>query len=226
MADTTPQNGTATIATDDIGGVHYQRVKLIHGADGVNAGDVSAANPLPTTLRSAGAAYSLFLPAVAAGANKVFFDLFNASGSGKTAKIKSIRAIKDGSVAVVGTLSVKLYLTRTTAVGTGGTAAVENGTSLTAPAISEHDTASAALPAQITARAAPSGGATAGAVICERHVFTEETNASTYDRVEFLLPEGLDVEPLVVREGEGVRVVQGAIASVGNIGFHVVFELV
>ena len=34
-------------AADEIGGVMYPRTKLIHGADGVNAGDVSAANPLP-----------------------------------------------------------------------------------------------------------------------------------------------------------------------------------
>jgi hypothetical protein len=40
-------SGGATIATDDIAGAQYQRVKLIHGADGVNAGDVSAANGLP-----------------------------------------------------------------------------------------------------------------------------------------------------------------------------------
>jgi hypothetical protein len=34
-------------ATDDISGVHYQRVKLALGADGVWDGDVSASNPLP-----------------------------------------------------------------------------------------------------------------------------------------------------------------------------------
>lgn len=35
------------IATDDIGGFRYQRIKLIHGADGVNDGDISTTNPLP-----------------------------------------------------------------------------------------------------------------------------------------------------------------------------------
>lgn len=50
MADNIVLNpGTAgdTTAADDIGGVKFQRVKLIHGADGVNAGDVATANPLP-----------------------------------------------------------------------------------------------------------------------------------------------------------------------------------
>lgn len=35
------------VATDDISGVQYQRIKLIHGDDGVNDGDVSKLNPLP-----------------------------------------------------------------------------------------------------------------------------------------------------------------------------------
>lgn len=50
MADNTVINsgsGGDTIASDDIGGAKYQRVKLIHGADGTNAGDVAAANGLP-----------------------------------------------------------------------------------------------------------------------------------------------------------------------------------
>lgn len=34
-------------AGDDIGGVKYQRIKVTLGADGVNDGDVSSANPLP-----------------------------------------------------------------------------------------------------------------------------------------------------------------------------------
>jgi hypothetical protein len=52
MADNvaiTAGSGT-TIASDDIGGVNFQRIKLVHGADGVNDGDVSTANPYPVTL--------------------------------------------------------------------------------------------------------------------------------------------------------------------------------
>lgn len=39
--------GTDVLATDEIAGVHYPRTKIIIGADGVNGGDVSSANPLP-----------------------------------------------------------------------------------------------------------------------------------------------------------------------------------
>lgn len=42
----TPGSGE-TVATDDIGGVQFQRVKLALGADGVNDGDVSSGNPMP-----------------------------------------------------------------------------------------------------------------------------------------------------------------------------------
>ena len=55
MADNTSLSsgsGGDVIATDDVAGVKFQRIKLIHGADGVNDGDVSAANPLPVTVSS------------------------------------------------------------------------------------------------------------------------------------------------------------------------------
>ena len=38
-----------TGGADDIAGVKFPRVKLIHGADGTNDGDVSSVNPLPVT---------------------------------------------------------------------------------------------------------------------------------------------------------------------------------
>lgn len=50
MADNTTINSMAggdVIASDDIAGVKYQRIKLVTGADGVNDGDVSKTNPLP-----------------------------------------------------------------------------------------------------------------------------------------------------------------------------------
>jgi hypothetical protein len=43
-------SGGAIAASDDIAGVQYQRVKLVLGADGVNDGDVSSANPIPADI--------------------------------------------------------------------------------------------------------------------------------------------------------------------------------
>lgn len=54
MADNiaiTAGSGTS-MGADDISSVKYPRVKLIHGADGVNDGDVSTANGLPISIVS------------------------------------------------------------------------------------------------------------------------------------------------------------------------------
>jgi len=51
MADNVTLNtmtGGDSVAADDISGVKYQRSKLIIGADGVNDGDLSKTNPLPS----------------------------------------------------------------------------------------------------------------------------------------------------------------------------------
>lgn len=55
MADNvsiTEGSGT-TIAADEISGAKYQRIKLVHGADGTNDGDVSSVNGLPTQVVAA-----------------------------------------------------------------------------------------------------------------------------------------------------------------------------
>lgn len=38
--------GSTPIATDDVGGVHYQKVKLVNGNDGIDDGTTSTTNPL------------------------------------------------------------------------------------------------------------------------------------------------------------------------------------
>lgn len=51
MADNvpyTPGSGV-TIAADDIASTHYQRIKVVLGADGTNLGDVNPANPMPVS---------------------------------------------------------------------------------------------------------------------------------------------------------------------------------
>jgi hypothetical protein len=48
MADNVTLPGASeVIATDEIGGAQFQRIKLIHGANGINDGDVSTVNGLP-----------------------------------------------------------------------------------------------------------------------------------------------------------------------------------
>lgn len=170
--------------------------------------------------------YRLIVPNSAVGASKVHCDLFNADAT-LLVKIVSAKVIPDIDTAVTGVVSAEIALTRTTAVGTGGTAATLDSTSLTAPTIVELDTANAALDTDITARAAPTGGATAGALLGIRHIFTEETNAgaalAAMLGAEFIIaPE----YPVVLRQNQGIRFVQGAVASVGTLNFEITFEVI
>lgn len=206
----TPGTG-ATVATQLVSAKEYQ-VVMVALPDGNIQGS------LPQ--------YRLTCPSQAVGANKVFLDLFNATGSGVAIRVLSAYCYVDNDTAVTGTLGVEVNLTRTTAVGTGGTAATADGTSLTAITISKMDTANAALSANITARSSPTGGATAGALIGQRWVFTEETSAPSGIAgtlgAEFVRNEGAD---LIVRENSGLRFVQGSVASVGNLSFEITFEV-
>lgn len=206
----TPGTG-ATIATHLAGGKEHQVVMLANPD-----GHLVNSNPV----------YRLIVPTSAVGASKVHCDLFNATGSGLTLKVLSAYCFVRSDVAVTGTVGVEVALTRTTAVGTGGTAATLNGTALTAATISALDTNNPALNANITARVAPTGGATAGALIGARHVFTEETNAATAIAgtigAEFVRNEGAE---LIVRENTGLRFVQGTVASVGTLTFEITFEV-
>lgn len=70
MADDVVLNamsGGDTVAADEIAGKKHQRIKLIKGAEGVNDGDISDANPLPV----AGAVSVSALPALPAGDNNI-----------------------------------------------------------------------------------------------------------------------------------------------------------
>jgi hypothetical protein len=171
-----------------------------------------------------GQLFKVFVPPEAAGASKVYFDIWN--GSDKIIEIASVVPIASGAVAVAGTVAVDLYLTRTTAIGTGGTAATLESATLTEMVFARMDSSGAPLRSGISGRLAPGGGATAGVVLGFNSIFTEETALPTYYRsnmVEGAQP-GLNGR-LTVRPGTGIRVIQGGVASVGNIAFDVLFQV-
>lgn len=166
--------------------------------------------------------YRLFVPKQAVGANLVYFDLFNDSDF--EVHVCHVHPIISGAVAVTVTLGVDLFLTYTTAIGTGGTAATYDGTSLTAATFVRHNPKAQAVDAGITARLTPTGGATAGGVITWGSVFTEETNGAAYMGQIYEMLNNED-NPIVIPKGYGFRVVQGPVASAGNIGFDVGFNI-
>jgi hypothetical protein len=168
----------------------------------------------------------LFVPKQAVGSNLVYFDLFNASTSGQQVIVHWCEPIASGAAAHTGVLSADLFLTFTSAIGTGGTGATVRGTALDAMTFSGNSSrGGAAVPTGITARLTPSGGATAAAVISWTTIFTEETGAGTYERGNDLVHEN-EEGPVLVLPGAGIRVVQGTIAATGNIGFNLGLEFV
>lgn len=161
----------------------------------------------------------LFVPKQAVGANLVYFDLFN--NSKNVLEIVRVNPVVSGAVAVVGVVGVDLHLTYTSAVGTGGTAATYDGTDTTACTFGKNNPGGQPATTLVSARLTPTGGATAAGVVGWTCVFTEETSAPTYNKYS-LLEDG---QTIYIPNGKGIRVVQGAVASVGNIGFNVGFNI-
>lgn len=172
--------------------------------------------------------YTWWVPGQAVGASKLMADIFNAVGSGKVIELRGLWAIPKSDVAVVGALGVELGLYRTSAVGTGGTAHTYNGgNAATAHVITPSDTANAALPAGITARAAPTAGATIAALYWANYIPTEETATSMAYLMAMtnLLPTSTMGQRITLREGEGLLLKQGTVVGVGSIGFLAQFTL-
>lgn len=117
MADNTTLNtgtGGDVIATDDIGGVKFQRVKLVQGADGVNGGDVSATNPLPievtdgtnftTVLTDGGTGYGL-------GTSLMSTNFVASTGNSTTAQLAASATFTGTIESVFNQQSISLLLT-------------------------------------------------------------------------------------------------------------------
>ena len=168
--------------------------------------------------------YKLFFPSVAVGASKVFLDIWNGS-TNLLMQIAHAVPIADGSVAVAGTLGVNLFLTRTTTIGTGGTAAVTEGSVLTVPAISRIDSRSLQCPATITARAAPAGGATGGAILGVSVQFGEDLGAAVYWPMNLVNAVATHAAPAILGPSSGIRVLQSTASLVGNIAFEILFSI-
>lgn len=209
----TPGGSGPAVATHLVNSKEYQVVMV---AD--DSGHIQ--QTLPT--------YSWWTPTAAVGANKLFADIFNASGSGKVIEVRGIWAITDTDTTVTGALGIEILLLRTSAVGTGGTAPTYNGGSAsTTGTIVPLDTNNAVLPAQITARALPTGGATIAAFYWSQWVAGEEgpTSMAYLTSFQNLLPVAVMTQRLTLREGQGLLLKQGAVAATGNVAFLVLFTV-
>lgn len=209
----TPGTG-ATVATHLIGGKEHQAVVLAD-SDGHIHGSLET--------------YIYATPTVAVGASKLYFDLFNATGSGKVIDVRGIWIIPATDVALVGALGVRYDLYRTSAVGTGGTAAAYKSATpdVAGGNINPIDTNNAALPAQITARWLPTGGATIAQWLFGTYAPGEETATSMAFITQYqnIIPVFTVGQKLSIRENSGILVKQGTVAATGNTKFLVAFTV-
>lgn len=172
-------------------------------------------------------------PRVLTAAATDLFDLFNASGSGKKIRLRGIYAQIQHSAASAFVASFQFAVHRTSAVGTTGTAHTFESTSSTPAAgavnISRVASAGATLPAQITARSLPGGGATAGPFLFMISLIPEESQPSTalIQGVNWI-PEFPMDNPYELAAGEGLKIRQiTAVASTGvAFGWTVSFVVV
>lgn len=168
--------------------------------------------------------YTWFVPASVSAASKLFADIFNPVGSGKIIEIRGLWCIPRNDVAVAPTVGVEFMLFRTNAAGTGGLAYTYNsGANDTAHTITPWDTANttALTTSIVTARQAPTAGATTTALYLATYVFAEETNPAAYIcSMINMLPVGTVNQRITLNPGEGLLIKEGSAASpVGSFAF-------
>ena len=122
MADNLTMNsgsGGSSIAADDISSVFYPRCKLIHGADGVNSGDVSTSNPFPTDLRQiVGTAAAVGAGAVSNGVQRMTL----ASDDPAVVDLAALEALIIGCFRGLATPTINTTLTTAVITGAANTA--------------------------------------------------------------------------------------------------------
>jgi hypothetical protein len=153
---------------------------------------------------------------ISVAANKLMFDMFNGTGSGKTLKVTRIVAYVRNTTTITGINQV-LECYRTSSVGTGGTTITESKMVTTDPNLN----------ANITARNTPTGGAAyyiPSGVLAAANIYTEE-GQNLQERVFLYVYDsfaGLE-ECLTLREGEGLRIITGAQGAAGVIAIYAYF---
>ena len=197
----TPGSG-ATVATHTAGGKEHQAIVIADAS-----GQLIGSKPTFTVASQNSANV--------AAARTTHFDLFNASGSGVILRVQSVLIIP--TLAAVTGVGLTWEIIRTNTVGTGGT--VRTPVTL--------DTANAALPGTVTARSKPTAGAATLATLFYPNGSSEETTpyaglASILNNIPELREEA---QPIVLREGQGLKVDQTTNSAVGSSNIVITFTV-
>ena len=148
--------------------------------------------------------------------------MFNATGSGQNVIVEAIYAQPKTDVAVTGAVSARFDISRTSSAGTSGTSVPYATATVTGSTIAPLDSRSPDL-STVTARIAPTAGATITTFLTYTYVFPEETNAAAFatNNINILRENA----PIILHPGQGLLIQQDTVASVNSYSFQIIFSL-
>jgi hypothetical protein len=168
--------------------------------------------------------YTAGFLAVAFGNNKSMAAILNGAGSGRVIRVKRIWVLNNQTAAITGVLTT-FALKRSNAQSAG-----------TAVVPTKHDTASEAMPAQVLVATGATVTQTSDVAYRQFVWSNDEPAASsgTSDEFECLVPLNCiwdsatgdtDIEPIVLRAGEGLDVRHTGSSAVGTADIFIEFTL-
>lgn len=213
----TPGTG-ATVATHLANSKEYQAVMTADARGHIEG-------TLPT--------YSLLVPPtqVSTLSTNGHFDLWNGSAS-NVIRITGIWIVPNTNVNAGLNKGLRFDFYRTSAAGTGGTAFTYGGTSNTAATIVPKDTDNAALPSGVSARLAPSGGATTAHWLDFAYMAADDATASqvtaymnSFAMSNLIKQPMRGEQEITVRPSQGFKIVQDNDANSPQWGFFIDFTI-
>jgi hypothetical protein len=167
------------------------------------------------------ATFTSFQAGVTFASSKHMLSIFNGAGSGRVLRVYRAVVLNNQTAAVTGVMTT--FELRRSSAQSGGTAVTPI----------KHDTSSSNLPAQVLS--AQGATVTAAAADVFRRVFWSNdepaTGTGTNDELECIVPlmyvwdagyGDTNVEPITLREGQGLTLLHTGTSAVGNcdIGFE------
>jgi hypothetical protein len=149
---------------------------------------------------------------LASAASKDYLNLFNAAGSGKILRIMKINLAAGNTAAVAG-VGVAMNIAITSTVGT----------TCTAITIRLADTTNAAVPAQVTSSTNCTTDPVTSYIIGTCSINSDETSATP--QVQCYTFENSSGQPITLREGQGIMLINTALAPVGLLSPSIEFTM-
>lgn len=203
----TPGSGS-TVATYSPGGSNTTEYQVVIPADATG----HMAETKPT--------YGLYIPNVLNTTGNVYhWELFNGALSGLTVTVFGIWPRPATDVAVSGLVSTRYDFFKTTTLSSGGSACNYESQSTLSCNFWRFDSGDAAMSSQVTAKTVLTSITTSFHMF-HYYVHPEELNAaSVLIQASNFVPGGAYTKKITLRQGEGIAVRQGTIASVAATGW-------